>query len=279
MIRYHRKRRAASWIPMLLVLVFAILFLFPFYWMIVGAITPNSRLFEATLSKLIPTVFTGYNFEKLFQNSPIPRWFLNSFLVSAVTTAVVVFSNTFAGYALAKKTFFGSKTIFYLFLGTLMLPRQVLIVPMFITMKTLDLTGSYLSIMLPAMAWPIGIFLMRQFMYTIPNDLLESARIDGAGEWRTFFQIVFPLAKPGIGALTIMTFMSVWNDYLWQLVIISKKAMVTLPVGIASLQAGTVIDYGVLFAGATIGAVPMIIVFLLFQKYFTQGITLGAVKE
>lgn len=279
MKRSYRKRRITSNIPILLVFIFAILFLFPFYWMIVGAITPNSRLFEATLSKLIPTTLTGYNFQKLFENNPISRWFINSFLVSAATTAVVVLSNTFAGYALAKKTFFGNKVIFYLFLGTLMLPRQVLIVPMFITMKTLGLTGSYLSIVLPAMAWPIGIFLMRQFMHTIPNDLLESAKIDGAGEMRTFFQIVLPLAKPGIGALTIMTFMSVWNDYLWQLVIISKKAMVTLPVGIASLQAGTVIDYGVLFAGATIGAVPMIIVFLLFQKYFTQGITLGAVKE
>jgi multiple sugar transport system permease protein len=247
--------------------------------MIVGAITPNSRLFEPSLSKLIPTTFTFYNFEKLLANNPVPQWFINSLLVSAATTAVVVFLNTFAGYALAKKKFFGSKAIFYMFIGTLMLPRQVLIVPMFITMKNLGLTGNYLSIVLPAMAWPIGVFLMRQFMYTIPNDLLESAKIDGSGELRTFFKIVLPLAKPGIGALAILTFMGVWNDYLWQLVIISKKAMITLPVGIASLQAGTVIDYGILFAGATIGAVPMIIVFIVFQKYFATGITLGAVKE
>jgi multiple sugar transport system permease protein len=272
-------RKLSERLPIILVLILAILFLFPFYWMIVGAFTPSSRLFDVTLEKLLPTTVTLYNFEKLITENQISRWFLNSLIASSATTAVVVLFNTMAGYALAKKKFFGSKVIFSLFVGTLMLPRQVLIVPMYITMRDLGLIGNFMSIILPAMAWPLGIFLMRQFMYTIPNDIIESATIDGCGEMRIFISIVLPLAKPGIGALTILTFMSVWNDYLWQLVIISKKTLVTLPIGIASLQSGFAIDYGVAFAGATIGAVPMIIVFLMFQKYFTNGLTLGAVKE
>lgn len=272
-------QRLSKQLPILVVLFFAVLFLFPFYWMIAGAFTPTSRLFDASLSKLIPTSVTLFNFQKLVSENAITSWFINSLAAATVTTIVVLFFNTMAGYALAKKKFFGSKLIFALFLGTLMLPRQVLIVPMYITMRDMGLIGSFASIVLPAMAWPLGIFLMRQFMYTIPNDIIESATIDGCGEFRIFFTIILPLAKPGIGALAILTFMSVWNDYLWQLVIISKKTLITLPVGVASLQSGFAIDYGVVFAGATIGAIPMIVVFLMFQKYFTNGITLGAVKE
>lgn len=264
---------------LIIIILVTLAFLFPFYWMVVGSITTHARLMEpSTLETLIPTTFNSMNYEKLFDNNPVSKWFINSVLFAGTTTVVVVLTNTMAGYALAKKRFFGNKALFMVFVGTIMLPRQILIVPMYLTMVDLKLIGNPFSVILPAMAWPLGIFLMRQFMHTIPNEILESSSIDGASEIRIFFTMVLPLSKPGIGALTILTFMAVWNDFLWQLVIISEKAQTTLPLGIASLQNELIADYGVLFAGATIAAVPMITVFIVFQRYFTRGLTLGSVK-
>ena len=264
---------------LIIIIIVTLAFLFPFYWMVAGSLSPHARLMEeSSLDKLIPSGINLFNYEKLFNNNPVSKWFINSTLFAGITTAVVVFTNTMAGYALAKKTFFGNKVLFMLFVGTIMLPRQILIVPMYLTMVDLKLIGNPISVILPAMAWPLGIFLMRQFMHTIPNEILESSAIDGASEMRTFFTMVLPLSKPGIGALTILTFMAVWNDFLWQLVIISERAQTTLPLGIASLQNDLITDYGVVFAGATIAAIPMITVFIMFQRYFTMGLTLGSVK-
>ena len=263
---------------LVIVVLISVLFLFPFYWMIIGSFTSQATLYDAESFRLIPTEFQWSNYTRLFAGNPVGQWFCNSLLFSSLTTAVVVLTNTMAGYALAKKRFWGSKALFLCFVGTIMLPRQVLMVPMYITMRDLGLMGNVFSVMLPAMAWPMGIFLMRQFMYSIPNEVLESASMDGASELRSFFSIVIPLSRPGIGALTIMTFMSVWNDYLWQLIIISERSLKTLPLGVAGLQNEFAPDYGILFAGATIAAIPMIAVFLMFQKYFTRGISLGAVK-
>ena len=265
-------------IGIIIILFITLLMLFPFYWMVVGSVTPQSTLYDASSFRLIPTHFEWSNYIKLFRSNPVLQWFLNSIFFASVTTAVVVVTNTMAGYALAKKKFVGSTVLFMCFVGTIMLPRQVLMVPMYITMGQLKLLGNVLSIVLPGMAWPIGIFLMRQFMHTIPNEVLESAAIDGASELGIFIRIVLPLAKPGIGALVIMTFMNSWNDYLWQVIIITDRAQKTLPLGIAGLQNEFAPDYGILFAGATIAAVPMITIFLMFQKYFTRGISLGAVK-
>ena len=262
----------------IILLLITLLFLFPFYWMVVGSITSQATLYDAESFKLFPTEFQWSNYERLFAENPVLQWFGNSLLFASVTTVVVVFTNTMAGYALAKKKFFGSAVLFMCFVGTIMLPRQVLMVPMYLTMRDLKLLNYWPSIVLPAMAWPMGIFLMRQFMHTIPNEVLESASLDGASEWRVFLQIVMPLSKPGIGALTIMTFMSAWNDYLWQVIIISNRVHKTLPLGVAGLQSEFAPDYGILFAGATIAAIPMVTVFLMFQKYFTRGISLGAVK-
>lgn len=247
--------------------------------MIVGSVTPQATLYDAASFKLIPTTFEFRNYIRLFKENPVIQWFFNSLMYAVTITAVVLITNTMAGYALAKKQFFGKKVLFLCFVGTIMLPRQVLMVPMYLTMKDFNLIGSIASIVLPAMAWPIGIFMMRQFMHTVPNSVLESAFIDGASELRTFFSIVIPLAKPGISALGIMTFMNAWNDYLWQLIIINDRSLKTMALGVAGLQGEFAPDYGILFAGSTIAAIPMITVFLLFQKHFTSGISLGAVKE
>ena len=264
-------------IPSAVVIVLAVIALFPFYWMIVGSLKDMTNLFGAA-KNLLPTDFKYHNYIRLFTINPVMLWFFNSVIVASISTSILILTNTMAGYSLSKKQFYGSKAMFWIIMGTLMLPRQVLIVPMYITMADLGLIGKYSSIMLPAIAWPIGIFLMKQFMQTLPDEILESSRIDGCSEMGIFSRMVIPLSKPGIGALAIFSFISVWNDYLWQLIIISKKSMITLPLGIAALQTEFVPDYGILFSGATIAAVPMILIFLIFQKYFTKGITLGAVK-
>jgi multiple sugar transport system permease protein len=158
------------------------------------------------------------------------------------------------------------------------LPKQVILIPLVTLAKNLGMSESLWSVILPIAGWPFGVFLMKQFSETIPTSLLEAARIDGAGELRTFWEIVVPIIKPGIGALAIFTFISAWNEYPLQLVMLHKTEVKTISLGIASLQAEMSTDYGLIMAGAALGAVPIIIIFLIFQKYFTQGITMGAVK-
>ena len=206
------------------------------------------------------------------------RWLINSVLISLMAMLITCFTASLAGYALAKKTFWGKGFIFTLFVCAMALPKQVILIPLVTLAKNLGMSESLWSVILPIAGWPFGVFLMKQFSETIPTSLLEAARIDGAGELRTFWEIVVPIIKPGIGALAIFTFISAWNEYPLQLVMLHKTEVKTISLGIASLQAEMSTDYGLIMAGAALGAVPIIIIFLIFQKYFTQGITMGAVK-
>jgi len=275
MKRISRKRKPS--ITTVIVLIAAVISLFPLYWMIVGSLKNMKNMYDVA-NNILPTDMTVENYAKLFSTANVSRWLLNSFTIAAVGTAAVILTNTMAGYALAKKRFCGRQLFFWLVMATLMLPRQVLIVPMYIHMSNLNLLNTVLGLCLPTIGWPIGIFLIRQFMMSLPDAVLESARIDGAGEFRIFFGIVVPLAKPGIASLAIFTFMNIWNDYLWQSIAISKSEMVTMPLGVAQMQQFKVIDYGMMFAGATMAALPMLTVFLVFQKYFTKGLTAGSIK-
>jgi multiple sugar transport system permease protein len=182
------------------------------------------------------------------------------------------------GYALAKKKFPGRQLLFWCFIIAMALPKQVVMIPLFTILAKLNWINSYKALILPAVAWPFGVFLMKQFSQGVPGELLEAAKIDGCSELRIFWSIVVPLVKPGIGALAIFTFISSWNDYFMQLILIRSKTMVTLPLGVALLQSEFTTNYGSIMAGATLASLPMIIIFIAFQKYFTQGITMGAVK-
>ena len=158
------------------------------------------------------------------------------------------------------------------------LPKQVIVIPLLQEMSMIGLHDTLLAVILPTVGWPFGVFLMKQFAETIPTEILEAARVDGAGELRTFFSVVFPMIKPGIGALAIFTFVNTWNDYFMQLIMLNSREMWTLPEGIARLQGEMSSDFGLIMAGATLAAVPIVAVFIAFQKYFTQGISMGAVK-
>ena len=268
-------------ISMIVLIAFAIFFIFPFYWIFTGSF----KLQEVAISippEWFPMTPTLKNYEQLLfaSGSHTLRWFFNSVFVSFMTTILVCSTAALAGYALAKKTFPGVSLIFIVFVAAMALPKQVILIPLLRFVTELGWIDTYKALILPAVGWPFGVFLMKQFSHSVPNELLESARIDGCGEIRTFWNIVLPIVKPGIGALAIFTFIASWNDYFSQLVFTNSDLMKTLPLGVASMaqQAEFSLNYGLLMAGAALASLPMIIVFLMFQSYFTQGVTMGAVK-
>ena len=241
--------------------------------------------------KWIPTTITWDNYQRLFKTGtelfgigmPMAiRWLFNSVFISVVAMGLTCATSSLAGYALAKKRFWGKSLIFGLFVCAMALPKQVILIPLMSEMSNLGLLksvwGSMFAVIFPVVGWPFGVFLIKQFAEGIPGEMMEAARIDGASEWRTFADVALPMIKPGIGALAIFTFINSWNDYFMQLIMLSSTSNLTISLGIAKLQAENSTDFGLIMAGAALAAIPIIVVFLAFQKYFTKGITMGAVK-
>lgn len=257
--------------------VCAILWLFPFYWGLVGSFKTERAMF-AIPPEFLPLNPTLVNYIELVRKTHVARWFFNSAVVSVATMVLVCAISSLAGYAFAKLRFRGRDLIFYLMISTMMLPRYVLLVPLFRLMLKLNWFDTYAGLIIPQIAAPFGVFMLRQFIRTIPSELIEAARIDGCSEAGVFVKIILPLAKPAVGALAIFEFVRSWDDYMWQLIIAGSEMMKTLPIGIAALKQENLVQYGQMMAGATLSALPMIIIFVAFQRYFTRGITLGAVK-
>ncbi|MGN8875086.1 carbohydrate ABC transporter permease [Pseudoflavonifractor sp. HCP28S3_F10] len=259
-----------------ILLVLAILFLFPLYWIITGsfkdAITINART-----PQWFPLKPTLQNYVKLFKQ-PAFKWLFNTVFMAVGSMILTCLTASLAGYALAKKRFYGRGVLFTLIVCAMALPKQVIVIPLLQEMNFLHLANNLWAVILPTVGWPFGVFLMKQFSETIPTEILEAARVDGSGELRTFFSIVFPMIKPGVGALAIFTFVNSWNDYFLQLIMLTKREVWTISLGIARLQGEMSSDFGLIMAGATLAAIPIVTVFIVFQKYFTQGIAMGAVK-
>ncbi len=263
-------------ISFIVLLIMSIIFIFPFYWIITGAFKEQKVTIQLP-PQWFPTSPTMVNWVKLFKN-PALLWLGNSIAISLVTMLLVCLTAALAGYVLAKKNFVGKTFIFSMFIAAMALPKQVILVPLVRIMADLGIHDHLAAVILPAVGFPFGIFLMKQFSETLPKELLESARIDGASELGTFFRIVVPLVKPGIAALAIFTFISSWNDYFLQLIMLNTREKLSLPLGVALMQQEFATNFGVLMAGAAFASLPIIIMFVFFQKYFTQGITMGAVK-
>ncbi|MFC4098101.1 carbohydrate ABC transporter permease [Paenibacillus xanthanilyticus] len=259
-----------------LLVISALLFIFPFYWIVTGAFKVQN-VAVAIPPEWFPLEPTLDNFRVLF-NNPVWKWGFNSFFVATCEMVGVCLVASMAGYVLAKKQFPGRKFIFILFVSAMALPKQVILVPLFTMLADFGWIDTYQGLILPAIGWPFGVFLMKQFAQTIPGELIEAAKIDGCSELRLFYRIILPLLKPALGALAIFTFINAWNDYFSQLIMTRSTSMMTLPLGLATLQGEYTTPYGVLMAGAALASLPMILIFLLFQKAFTQGITMGAVK-
>ncbi len=263
------------WVVLVLV---AIVALWPMYWLYITALTPTQDTVK-TPPDLIPIHASLANFSRLFtQAKDYWRWALNSLLISLSVTAFHLFFDTMAGYAFAKKRFPGRNFFFWLILSTLMIPSHVTLVPLYLVARHLHLINNILAVILPGTADVFGIFLMRQYIQTLPSELEEAARMDGCTEPGIFWRIIVPLSRPALGALAIFSFVRYWNDFLWPLIVLQKSQHYTLPVGVASLQGEFRTDFGLIFAGAGLAALPMIVFFLIFQRYFIEGVRMGAVK-
>jgi multiple sugar transport system permease protein len=247
------------------------------YWMFVTAFTPTQDTIK-TPPDLFPHASLD-NFDRLFnQARDFWGWFANSVLITLGITIFHLFFDTLSGYAFAKKRFPGRNLLFWIVISTLMIPPQVTLVPLYIVVQNFNLRDSLWAVILPGWANVFGIFLMRQYIQTLPTELEEAGRIDGCSEPGIFWRIILPLSKPALAALAIFTFVRFWNDFLWPSMVLIKSPSYTLPVGVASLQSEFSTDYGLIFAGSALAALPMIIFFLCFQKYFLEGVRAGAVK-
>ncbi|MCF7914703.1 MAG: carbohydrate ABC transporter permease [Spirochaetaceae bacterium] len=256
---------------------FTALFIFPIIWVFLSSLKPQSELFSFPLS-ILPNEPTLNNYFSAFREGDFLLYFKNSMFVAFTATLITVLINTMAGYALSKFIFKGRDIIFYVMIATLMIPLQVIMVPIFILLKNLGMLNSLWGIIIPPAATPTGIFLARQYILTIPNSLIEAARIDGGGEFFIFHSIILPLATPIIATITIFSFMWRWNDFLWPFIVISTQKYMTVQLALANFVGQYQINWASLLAMTMISMVPMIVVFLLFQRYFVRGLTAGGVK-
>ena len=264
-------------ISVIILVALVLFFLFPLYWIITGSFKSNAEI-TAREPIWFPMSPTMENYMELFDN-PAFLWLFNIIFISAAAMVLTCITASLAGYALGKKRFIGRGILFTIIICAMALPKQVIVIPLAQEMTNFfHLDDTLWAVILPTVGWPFGVFLMKQFSETIPTEILEAARVDGAGELRTFFSVVFPMIKPGIGALAIFNFVNTWNDYFLQLVMLTSDTKWTLPLAIANMQGEMSTDYGLIMAGAALASVPIIIVFIAFQKYFTQGIAMGAVK-
>ncbi len=268
------KAKCYNYFTLIVLIIIALLFLFPFYWIITGSFKTQPNKIPP---EWFPKTWTMMHWQKLFRQ-PAWTWFFNSVFMSIMSMILVLGASSMAGYVLAKKAFTGRKIIFSILVMAMALPKQVILVPLVRMMNALSLYNTLWAVILGTVGWPFGTFLMKQFSEGIPTELLEAAKIDGSGEVKTFTQIVCPMLKPAFGALAIFTFINTWNDYFLQLVMLTSRNNLSISLGIATLQAELSTDYGLIMAGATLGAVPIVTIFIMFQKYFTNGIALGAVK-
>ena len=257
-------------------ILLAIFFIFPLYWIITGSFKDNKTII-AQGPQWFPLTPTLANYVKLFDR-PALQWLLNIVVICVGAMVLTCLTASLAGYALAKKRFYGRAFLFGMITCAMALPKQVIVIPLLQEMSAIGLHDTLWAVILPTVGWPFGVFLMKQFSETIPGEILEAARVDGASEVRTFCSVVFPMIKPGIGALAIFTFVNTWNDYFMQLIMLNSEAKWTLPLGIARMQGEMSNDFGLIMAGATLAAVPIVAIFIAFQRYFTQGISMGAVK-
>lgn len=271
-----KKKSLFNTISFIFLSILTVLFVFPFYWVITGAFKHQEITVQAK-PQWFPTNPTLINWIKLFKN-PAIKWLFNSFFISLLTMLLVCLTAALAGYVLAKKRFIGQRVIFAMFIAAMALPKQVILVPLVTLVNDWGFHNTPWAVILPSVGFPFGIFLMKQFSETLPTEILEASKIDGCSELGIFFRIVIPLVKPGIAALAIFTFITSWNDYFLQLIMLNENSRLTLPLGVALMQQQFSTNYGVLMAGATFASIPIVTMFILFQKYFTQGITMGAVK-
>lgn len=250
--------------------------LFPFLWMVATSLTSQSQLFGTP--RLIPDPIDPSAYIRVVETFPLWRWLANSLGVAVVSTFLQVLTSAMAAYAFTQFEFRGKGLLFGMYLATLMIPLQVLIVPLFIEISRLGLQDTYTALVLPLIASPFGVFLLRQFFLALPGEIIEAARMDGAGHWQVFTRIVLPMSKPALATLTVFAFMAAWNSFLWPLVVINSEALMTLPLGLSQLHGRFATEWNLVMAGSTISVIPIVALYLFAQKYVIQGVALSGLK-
>lgn len=260
-----------------LLLVLALIWLVPVWWMFSLSLTPN-ELLQLDTQILLPPEFTLDNFLNVIQVGLSGRWFLNSLIVATTTTLLTLAVSSMAGYAFARLRFPGKKILFPIVIAGLMVPQEVMFIPLFLIFEQFGLHNSHPGLFLPRVGVPLGVFIMTTFFAAIPGEIEEAAQIDGASQWRIFRQIMLPMAAPALTALAIFTFVLTWNDYLWPLVSATEREMFTITTGLASLQGNfaQATELGALMARGVLASVPLLIMFVIFQRQLIRGISLGS---
>jgi multiple sugar transport system permease protein len=270
--RRGQATRAVVWV---LLLAGGILMVMPFVYMLSTSLKSNTEVYELSLLPRAPTLA---NYRRLTGASGFPRWFLNSLAIAVVTTASVLFFDSLVGYTLAKFRFRGRRVVFLAILSTLMIPTEMLVLPWYVMSKNLGWLDTYWGIMFPGMMTGFGTFLMKQFFESVPDELLEAARVDGLGEFQIWWRIAMPLVGPALSALAIFTFLGNWTAFLWPLISTTKRELYTLPVGFASFSGEFQREWEMVMAGASVATLPVLLVFLLLQKYIVRGVMLAGIK-
>lgn len=255
----------------------ACVMIFPLYWMFATAIRPREELFSGEF-RLFPSELVWSNFSEAWGKLPFALFYLNSILIAVIAVVTTVFINLLAGYTFAKYDFPGRNVLFLLLISTLMIPIQVIMVPEFLIVSALGWVNTYAGVIAPRAAEAFGIFMVRQFMVSIPDELIEAARLDGAGEFKIFWRVVLPLSWPVVAVLTIFTFMWRWNDFAWPLVVLQDQAAYTVPLGLNLMKGQFFTDWTGIMSMSLVSILPMLLVFIFFQRYFIQGIASTGIK-
>ena len=273
-------------------LIISLITVYPFLWMIATSFKPEAEIYSNSLS-LLSDHFSLANYRKAFEVVPFGRYFLNSFYLAAMGVSTNVFLGALAGYSFAKLQFRGRKIMFSLLLSSMMIPGVITMIPQFLVLKSFPLVGGnnlfgqggqglinhYAAIILPGAVGAYAVFFMKQFFETLPDDLAEAARVDGCSEFRIFWNIYLPLIVPAAITLGIMTFQSGWNSFMWPMIVLNSKDMMTIQVGLAAFQYQYNTQYGPLMAGTVISVIPTLLLFIFAQKYYIQGIAFSGGKE
>ena len=260
-----------------LLVVGAFIMVFPLYWMFATAIRPRTELFGGGF-RLFPSDLVWSNFSQAWGKLPFALFYLNSILIAVIAVAATVFINLLAGYTFAKYEFPGRNILFLLLISTLMIPIQVIMVPEFLIVSALGWVNTYAGVIAPRAAEAFGIFMVRQFMVSIPDELIEAARLDGAGEFKIFWKVILPLSWPVVAVLTIFTFMWRWNDFAWPLVVLQDRDAYTVPLGLNLMKGQFFTDWTGIMSMSLVSILPMLVVFIFFQRYFIQGIASTGIK-
>lgn len=250
--------------------------LLPYLWMVSSSLKPSSEVFSP-VPRFIPSAPRWQNYADVLRTYQVGLWLVNSFVVAALETLGVVITSILAGYAFGRLRFWGRDAVFFMFLGAMMVPIQVTLIPTFLIVRWLGWVDTYQGLVIPKMCAFFGVFLMRQFFMSFPAELEDAAAIDGCSRWRALWQIVLPLCGPAVAALAIFAFTGAWNDFLWPLVIINSEEMKTIQLGLSSMK-GELSDWGLIMAGATLSALPLLALYLLLQQYFVRGVVMSGLK-